>query len=101
MAAAVAALVWRDIVYILEFVYDFWAPTMVWPFLVGIFWYRRERIAAVVFSMLAGTGATIVWRFVLESPGDVSPALFGFAEAVVAWILALPLCRQSPTSRWL
>ncbi|MBI82201.1 MAG: hypothetical protein CMJ81_03305 [Planctomycetaceae bacterium] len=101
VAAAVAALVWRDIVDILEFVYDFWAPTMVWPFLVGIFWYRRERIAAVVFSMLAGTGATIVWRFVLESPGDVSPALFGFAVAVVAWIVALPLCRQSPTNRWL
>lgn len=101
IAAAVAALVWRDIVNILEFVYDFWAPTMVWPFLVGIFWYRRERIAAVVFSMLAGTGATIVWRFVLESPGDVSPALFGFAVAVVAWVVALPLCRQAPTNRWL
>lgn len=101
VAAAVAALVWRDIVDILEFVYDFWAPTMVWPFLVGIFWYRRGRIAAVVFSMLAGTGATIVWRFVLDSPGDVSPAVFGFVVAVIGWCVALPLCRQSPTSRWL
>jgi len=101
VAAAAAALVWRDIIDILEFVYDFWAPTMVWPFLVGILWYRREKIAAVVASMLAGLAATIIWRFVLHSPADVSPALFGFVVAVIAWAAALPLCRQAPTSRWM
>ena len=38
VVAAVCACLFSDIVKILSFVYDFWAPTMVFPFLVGIFW---------------------------------------------------------------
>ena len=50
--AALCACLFSDIVKILSFVYDFWAPTMVFPFLVGIFWYQRQRIQAVLAAMI-------------------------------------------------
>ena len=74
---------------------------MVLPFLVGAFGYRPARSRPVVWSMIGGTGGTILWRFVLESPGDVSPALFGFAVAVAVYFLAWPLYREPSTGRWL
>ena len=91
-AAAVAcAWVFNDIASILEFVYDFWAPTMVLPFLVAVFWYDDRRVVAVVVSMIVGGCATVIWRFALGSPWDIGPALFGFAAATVAFFGALPL----------
>ncbi len=99
--SAVCALVWSNIADILEFVYDFWAPSMVLPFLVGAFGYRPARSIPVVLSMIGGTLGTILWRFVLNSPADVSPALFGFGIAVVVFLLACPFFRQPPSGRWL
>ena len=93
VAAAVCAFYFDNIILALEFIYDFWAPGMIVPFLVGVFWYREERIHAVVASMAAGTAATIVWRFILGSPWQLSPALFGFAVAVAVLFLSLPLTR--------
>ena len=89
----------HNIADILEFVYDFWAPTMVLPFLVAVFWYRESRIYAVVGSMIAGMVATVLWRFGLESPGDVGPALFGFGVATVVFLACLPLTRRIPLAR--
>jgi len=85
-----------DIASILEFVYDFWAPTMVLPFLVAVFWYDSRRVLAVVVSMFVGTTATVIWRFGLGSPWDVGPALFGFAAATCAFFVSLPLTAQVP-----
>ncbi len=94
MAAAVCAYFFRDIVDVLEFVYNFWAPAMILPFLVGIFWYTPARVHAVVASMVAGMGATVVWQFVLGTPGELSPALFGLLAAVVVFVIVLPLTRR-------
>ena len=55
------------------FVYDLWAPTMILPFLVAVFWYSATRIHAVVVSIVVGIFVTIAWRFGLGSPGDVGP----------------------------
>lgn len=96
IAAAICACIYRDIVGILEFIYDFWAPTMVVPFVVGIMWYKPSRVYAVLASMLNGMIATIVWKFVLKSPYQFSPALFGFLVAVLAFFLFLPVTRQWP-----
>ncbi len=96
LAAAIFAWYVRNIADLLEFIYDFWAPTMVLPFLVGIFWYDKSRIIAVVVSMIVGIIAVIVWRFVLGSPGDIGPALFGFVAAVIAYLIALPMTSQIP-----
>lgn len=94
-AGAVCAWFFSNVADILVFVYDFWAPTMVLPFIIAVFWYHESRIYAVVASMIVGIIATIVWRFGLGSPGDIGPALFGFGAALLAFLLALPM-----TSHW-
>jgi SSS family solute:Na+ symporter len=99
IAAAVCAWFVRDIATLLEFVYDFWAPTMILPFLVGVLWYRRTRILAVVVSMLTGITTVIVWRFVLESPFDIGPALAGIVVATLAYFIALAIVNREPRHR--
>ncbi|MCH2128181.1 MAG: sodium:solute symporter family protein [Pirellulaceae bacterium] len=99
-----AVLAWRfqNIAQILEFVYDFWAPAMIVPFLVGVFWYRENRIYAAVFAMIAGMTAAAVWRFVVQKPfpGDVSPTPFGFAVSLVVLFVALPVTRSWSLRSW-
>ena len=101
VVSAVCALVWSNIADILEFIYDFWAPSMVLPFLVGAFCYRRSQSPAVVFAMIGGPLATAIWRFGLESPFDVSPGFFGFGVSVLVYLLLRPLCRRIPENHWL
>jgi SSS family solute:Na+ symporter len=96
VAATVCAWQFSNVADILVFVYDFWAPTMVLPFIVAVFWYHESRVPAVVASMVVGTVAAIVWRFGLGSPGDVGPALFGFGAALLAFFVALPLTIRMP-----
>ena len=92
--AVACAWFFSNIADILVFVYDFWAPTMILPFLVAVFWYSPTRIRAVVVSMVVGAVATVCWRFGLGSPWDVGPALFGLVAATVAFVAALPLTRH-------
>lgn len=99
VGAAALALFFSNVADILEFVYDFWAPSMVVPFCVGVFWYRQTRVYAVVVSMLSGLTASVIWRFALGSPGDLSPALAGFGVAVVALFVSLPLTRRLPLGK--
>ena len=89
IAAAIFAYYFRDIIQVLEFVYDYWAPGMVLPFLVGLFWYHPKRIYAVVISMCAGSASTTIWLW-LGSPWDVGAALLGFSIAVTGFFVALP-----------
>ena len=94
--AVACAWFFSNIADTLVFVYDFWAPTMILPFLVAVFWYSPTRIRAVVVSMIVGAVATIWWRFGLGSPWDVGPASFGLMGACVAFAVALPLTRHLP-----
>ena len=89
IAATIFAYYFRDIIQILEFVYDYWAPGMVLPFLVGLFWYQPKRIYAVVISMFVGSASTTIWLW-LGSPWDVGAALLGFAAAVTGLFVVLP-----------
>ena len=99
VSAVVCAWYFSNIADILEFVYDFWAPTMVLPFLVAVFWYRKTRIRAVVISMIAGIGAVIVWRFGLGTPYDIGSALAGVTIATLAYAIAAPLTNRESRSR--
>ena len=116
VVAAVCACLFSDIVKILSFVYDFWAPTMVFPFLVGLFWYQRHRIQAVVAAMVSGFLGALIWRFfpgfihwMLASMNlsveqktitDFQPALAGLLISLVAFLVALPLTRKRALSRF-
>jgi SSS family solute:Na+ symporter len=96
--AAACSFVYRDIVGILEFVYDFWAPTMVCPFLVGLFLYRKNQSYAATLCMLSGFISVGIWRFWLGTPGGFSPALFGFLVSVIVFPVALLLTHRRPNS---
>jgi len=97
--AAACSLVYRDIVEILEFVYDFWAPTMIAPFLVGLFLYRKNQSYAATLCMLSGFISVGIWRFWLGTPGDFSPALFGFLVSIIVFPIALLLTHNLPNSK--
>ena len=112
--AAICALVFSNIMEILSFIYDFWAPTMVFPFLVGIFWYHRSRVFAVVTAMVSGFLAALIWRFgrstisqfligdhkgLKQVIDDFQPALFGLLVSLVAFLIALLLTKNRPLSR--
>ena len=94
--AAGCSFVYRDIVGILEFVYDFWAPTMVCPFLVGLFLYRKNQSYAATLCMLSGFISVGIWRFWLGTPGDFSPALFGFLVSIIVFPIALLFTHNIP-----
>ena len=98
VAAATCAFFFNNVADILVFTYDFWAPTMILPFLVAIFWYHPSRVRAVVISMIVGMVSTVVWRFGLGSPGDLGPALLGVLAASAAFLIAVPLTRSLPPS---
>lgn len=98
VTATACAWFFSNVADILVFVYDLWAPAMILPFLVGVFWYSPTRSRAVVVSMVVGSLATVAWRFGLGSPGDVGPALFGVSAALVAFVVALPLTERLPAS---
>jgi len=100
IAAALCAWKVRDIAAILEFVYDFWAPSMIVPFLVGVFCYHPKRVLPVVASMLAGILAVVVWRFVLESPYEIGPALAGTVVSAVVLLITWPVLSSEPRWRW-
>ena len=57
--------------------------------------FRSASSGTTAAASTPGTIATVVWRFVLGSPWQLSPALFGVAVAAVALLIALPA-----TSRW-
>lgn len=98
--SAVCALIWSNIADILEFIYDFWAPSMVLPFIVGAFCYRRHQAKAVVASMIAGPLSAVVWRFGLDAPMDISSGFFGAGFALVVYLLGcLVLPGPSQTDR--
>jgi Na+/H+ antiporter NhaD/arsenite permease-like protein len=42
--------------------------------------------------------ATVVWGFVLKSPWDVGPALFGFVAAVLTLFVVLPITSRRKIS---
>ena len=72
---------------------------MIVPFLVAIFWYHRSRVYAAVASMAAGMAAAAIWRFVLQSPYGLGPALFGFLISGLTFILVLPMTCRLPLHR--
>ena len=98
-AAAIFALLFRNVADILIFVYDFWAPRMVLPFIVAVFWYDKSHTCAVVASMIFGMVAMIVWRFGLGSSLDIGPTLFGCGATSLAFIVILPLTSRFPLGR--
>ena len=113
-AAAICAWYFSNIASILEFVYDFWAPTMVLPFAVGLFWYHPRRVPAVIVAMATGFLTALGWRMGsqafaqvnwfkirLEWTADLSPAVVGFVACLTAYFVAVLVTGNNSTgTRW-
>ena len=109
-AAAICAWYFSNIASILEFVYDFWAPTMVLPFAVGLFWYHPRRVPAVIVAMATGFPTALGWRMGsqafaqvirLEWTADLSPAVVGFVACLIGYFVAVLVTGKNSTStRW-
>ena len=113
-AAAIGAWYFSNIASILEFVYDFWAPTMVLPFAVGLFWYHPRRVPAVIVAMATGFLTALGWRMGsqalaqvnwfkirLEWTADLSPAVVGFVACLTAYFIAVLVTGNNSTgTRW-
>ena len=108
--ATVCAYFFSDILTIFEFIYDFWAPAMILPFFIGIFWYRPTRVYSVVASMIGGMCGAMVWLIVQRTSSawletkvgwlvDVSPAIVGLVTGVVWLGLAWVLNQHPPKGR--
>ena len=91
LVATFFAFLFHNIASILEFVYNFWAPAMILPFFVGLFWYHPNRTYAVVASMTSGTLATILWQFVVHPRIDpvLHPHLSSLTPVLPALVLAI------------
>jgi hypothetical protein len=74
------------------------ADTGLLPFLVGIFRFRKNHVCAVVVSVMSGILANSIWRFALQSPGNLGQALFGFLAPVAACFIAYCFILWPPLS---
>ena len=57
------------------------------------------RIYLVVASMAAGSASTVVWRFILGSPWQLSRPICGFGVAIPVLLVSLPLTRGMRSGR--
>jgi len=85
--AALAAIVARYSPGIIEgllIIYSIWAPALLLPLLLGLF-RRQTSHAAGVSSMLAGGLSSLIWQFVLNSPGEFPAILVGLSAGLIAY----------------
>lgn len=91
MIAASAAFVARYSPGIIEgllIIYSIWAPALLLPLLLGLF-KRQTRHAAGLSAMLAGGLSSLIWQFVLKSPGEFPAILVGLVACFIAYLLGL------------
>lgn len=65
LAAVFIAVLWSDIIGLLLFTYHLWAPAIILPVIVGIFYKERSRQlnSHVLYSMLSAISVTLAYRF--------------------------------------
>ncbi|MBI4501183.1 MAG: sodium:solute symporter family protein [Gemmatimonadetes bacterium] len=85
--ATVVALLVPNVLNLLLYSYNLWAPAIVLPVLIGVLWYRRETIYPVVTSMLVGLVTAVTWLSMHE-PLDLQASVAGFLAALVTFVLS-------------
>lgn len=92
LATAIALLV-PNVLDLLLYSYNLWAPAVILPVLVGLLWYRQDTIYPVIVSMLVGLGTAIAWLG-LGQPLELQGSVAGFLAAVIAFFLTRPVLRH-------
>ena len=78
LASIAIAVAWPDIIGLLLFTYHLWAPAIIVPIVVGVFYRERSRKLnnQIMVAMLAAVFGTLAYRFTFYS-GWVDTAGFG------------------------
>ncbi len=65
LAAVFIAVLWSDIIGLLLFTYHLWAPAIILPVVVGVFYQERSRQlnSHILYSMVAAIAVTLAYRF--------------------------------------
>ncbi len=84
--AILVAAAWRDVIALLLFTYQLWAPAVIVPVCVGIFSKRHDpRLARdVLVTMLVAIAATLLYRWSAFSV-SFDPSVFGVAVALTTF----------------
>jgi len=66
--------------------YSIWAPSLLLPFLLGLY-LNKTKPAAGWLSMLCGGITSILWQTVLKEPGGTPAILVGLAACAVGYFI--------------
>jgi SSS family solute:Na+ symporter len=85
--AAVFAIKISNVLDILVYTYNFWAPVIVIPLAAVLLGGRVTRIAFLA-GALAGAGGVLTWNFLLKSPAGVEGLVIGALCNLVTFVVA-------------
>lgn len=92
--AVIFALNVPSIISALEYSYYLWAPTIVFPLVIGILLKIKNPTAGIV-SIIVGAITTIIWTFVLNEPFSMSGIAPGFVANIIAFCITHNITKQS------
>lgn len=92
--AVIFALNVPSIISALEYSYYLWAPTIVFPLVIGILLKIKNPTAGIV-SIIVGAITTIIWTFVLNEPFSMSGVAPGFVANIIAYCITHNITKQS------
>jgi len=94
VGSLVFALSVPSIIAALEYSYYLWAPTIVFPLVMGIMWKFRNATAGLS-SIVVGAIVTLTWTFVLHEPFSLSGVVPGFIANIISFFIAYSLTKNN------
>lgn len=94
--AVIFAINVPSIITALEYSYYLWAPTIVFPLIMGIL-TKKKNVPAGLVSIFAGGIATIIWTFILDEPFALSGVLPGFITNILAFFITYAITNKAFT----
>lgn len=94
--AVIFAINVPSIISALEYSYYLWAPTIVFPLVMGIMTKKKNAPAGLI-SIAVGALVTIIWTFVLHEPFALSGVLPGFIANIIAFLVTQLITSKSFT----
>ncbi|MHA7098483.1 sodium:solute symporter family protein [Priestia aryabhattai] len=94
VGSLVFALSVPSIIAALEYSYYLWAPTIVFPLVMGIMWKFRNATAGLC-SIIVGAIVTLTWTFILHEPFSLSGVVPGFIANIISYFIAYSLTKNN------
>lgn len=94
IAALIFALNVPSIIAALEYSYYLWAPTIVFPLVMGIM-RKIHNPKAGIYSIIVGMAITLIWTFPLQEPFGLSGVLPGFIANIITYMTIYLLTKNN------